>query len=58
MPAKEEKSFTAEAAMHAKEKKSLTAKSAEAAKGTTIKSTPREEREDSAKYGMARSRYD
>ena len=37
--------------MTAKEKKSLTAKSAEDAKGITIKSNPREEREDNAKYG-------
>ena len=48
-------SLTAKAAMPAKEKKSNTAKAAEGAKGTTIESTPRAEREDDAKYGMGRS---
>ena len=55
MPAKEKKSLTAKAAMPAKEEKSLTAKGAVDAKGTTIGSTPGEEREDNAKYGMAAS---
>jgi hypothetical protein len=39
--------------MPAKEEKSLTAKVAEDAMGPTIKSIPREEREDNAKYEMA-----
>jgi len=48
-------SLTAKAAMAAKEKKRLTAKAAEDAEGTTIESTPSEEREDDAKYGMGTS---
>jgi len=41
--------------MPAEEEKILTAKGAVDAKGTTIESTPRKEREDTAKYGMATS---
>ena len=57
-PAEEKNSLTAKAAIPAEEEKSLTAKAAKDAKGTTIKSTPGEEREDNAKYGMAGSTID
>ena len=43
------KSFTAKAATPAEEEKSLTAKLAMDARVTTIRSIPREEREDNAK---------
>jgi len=45
-------SLTAKAAMPAKEKKSITAKTAEGAKGTTIESTPRAEREATTSLGV------